>query len=288
MRGLFRYSVLAIICMVIGSSVPVRALEPTNSGLLISPPRYSMNVSAGEIENQKFTVANYTSHALDVTLSVETFTVANLSYQYQIKPVANPWLYFDQTVIHLDTGESQVHNFTLDPPPSSSPGGVYYLIVASAVSKHSGLTTTLQVAAPLYITINGTLDTSSRLGTKHSIGQFVFGDQIPFQIDVENNGNVHYQVDVKGKLSGLSSGGSTVATQHILLPGTTRRFSSSIPSPILPGLYQATYGYSSASSGDVIIKAWVIYLPPWSIALFILVIWAGVFILRTIRRRKLS
>lgn len=263
------------------------ATEPTNSGLLISPPRHSVQVAAGGSKTQEITVANYTQRPLDIALNIQEFSVANLSYEYQIRDAEKPWVHIEQTAIQLESGASQTLKFTVQPPQNATPGGKYYLIVASATAKNGDLVSTIQVAAPVYITVSGDLDRSSRLEKDHGIDSFVvFGDRIPFHLNIANTGNVHYLVEVKGKLEGLSTVQSTSSTQHILLPDTTRQFNASIPAPLLPGIYRATYGYSSEATGEVLIRSWVVYLPPWSVISAVLGLWITITIIRLIRRRR--
>lgn len=264
------------------------AAEPTNNGLLISPPRHNVEVAAGGSDTQEITVANYTQRPLEVALNIQEFSVANLSYEYQIRDAEKPWVHVEQTAIQLESGASQTLKFTVQPPQNATPGGKYYLIVASATAKNGDLVSTMQVAAPVYITVRGDLDRSSRLEKDHGIDNFVvLGDRIPFHLTIANTGNIHYLVEVKGKLEGLFTTHSTSSTQHILLPDTTRQFNSSIPAPLLPGIYRATYGYSSEATGDVIIRTWIVYLPPWSMVSAALGLWIIITIIRLIRKRRL-
>lgn len=289
-KGMYRVVCLFVACLIVCAAAitqPARAAESTNSGLLISPPRHSMHVAAGGSDSQKMTVANYTERSLDVILNVQEFSVANLSYEYQIKDADRPWLSIEQTELALEAGESQELAFSVHPPASTAPGGKYYLIVASATAKNGDLVSTMQVAAPVYITIDGQLDKSSKLENNHSINRIVIlGDAIPFRLDITNTGNVHYLVEVKASLQGLFTGHSTTSTQHILLPDTTRRFTASIPVPLLPGIYQATYGYSSEATGDVVVRSWVLYLPPWAIIGTLLLGWIITTVIRLIRKRR--
>lgn len=278
-------SVVAILSVALTPTAA--AVEPTNSGLLISPPRHSVQVAAGGSNSQEMTIANYTGRPLNVTLGVQEFSVANLSYEYQIRDAEKPWIHIEQTDLQLESGASQTLKFTVRPPHNATPGGKYYLIVASAIAKNGDLVSTIQVAAPVYITVTGDLDRSSRLEKDHGIDNFViFGDRIPFHLNISNTGNVHYLVEVKGKLEGLSTAQSTSSTQHILLPDTTRQFNASIPAPLLPGIYRTTYGYSSEATGEVLIRSWVIYLPPWSVISTVLGLWITITIIRLIRRRR--
>lgn len=283
MRNVLVWVVGGILASLLVLSPSAIAVEPTNTGLLISPPRYSMDVAAGGATSQQITIANYTKQPLDITLSIEKFTVANLSYEYQITAADKPWIHIEQTNIHLEPADSKQLTFSATPPANAPPGGNYYLIVASATAKNGALMSTIQVAAPVYITILGDLVMTSSLKDSHSLSRINFGTSIPFQIDVENTGNTHYQIDVTGRLDGLFTNKSTISTQHILLPDTTRRFYSSIPSPLLPGIYRATYGYTSNSSGPVIVTGWIIYIPPWSITVLIISIW---FVVIQVKNRR--
>lgn len=277
--------VVAFFCV---SLIPTAAAaEPTNSGLLISPPRHSVQVAAGGSDSQEITIANYTGRPLNVTLSVQEFSVANLSYEYQIRDAEKPWVHIEQTDLRLESSASQTLKFTVRPPHNATPGGKYYLIVASAVAKNGDLVSTMQVAAPIYITVSGDLDRSSKLEKDHGIDNFVvFGDRVPFHLNVTNTGNVHYLIEIKGKLEGLFTSQTTSSTQHILLPNTTRQFTSSIPTPFLPGIYRATYGYTSEATGDVIIRTWVVYLPPWSVISGGLALWLTLTVIRFVRKRR--
>ncbi len=284
MHRLTRLLVIFFATHVLIFASPAFAAEPTNSGLLISPPRHTVRVDAGGSDSQKITIANYTKQPLDVVMSVQEFSVANLSYEYQIQDVAKPWLHLEKTQLHLETGESEELLFSVSPPATTAPGGKYYLIVASATAKNGDLVSTIQVAAPVYITVNGKLDTSSKLERNHGIDQIVIlGDVIPFHLDVSNTGNIHYLIEVKASLRGLFTDHSKTSTQHILLPDTTRRINASIPVPLLPGIYQATYGYSSEATGDVSVRAWVLYLPPWAMIALGLLIWIVLMVIRLVK-----
>lgn len=265
--------------------VTVAYADNSSNGLLISPPRFSMSVDAGGSDSQKITVANHTEQSLDVTMSVQEFSVADLSYTYQIKPVDNPWLHIEQTALHLEQGKDTTLTLAATVPHDAPPGGKYYLIVASATTKNGALASTIQVAAPVYITVNGQLDLSNKLQTAAPASHFIVGDIIPFHIDVKNTGNVHYNIDVKGHLTGPLTSQSTSSSQHLLLPGTTRRLNSSIPAPVLPGIYHMFYGYSS-SADDVLVSTWILYVPPWSIVAAVTLAWGGFIAIRFVRRRQ--
>jgi hypothetical protein len=53
---------------------------------------------------------------------------------------------------------------------------------------------------------------------------------------------------------------------HLLMPGKVRNLKDSIPSPIFPGIYQATYGYKTEGGWVIQESRWIVFIPPWSIA----------------------
>jgi hypothetical protein len=244
-----------------------------------------MEVGAGGVASQKITVANHTDQPLDITMSVQEFSVADLSYTYQIKPAENPWVHIEQTDLHLEQGKASTLSLAVNAPSNAPPGGKYYLIVASAATRNGALTSTIQVAAPIYITVKGDLDLSSQLQEAAPASHIIVSDSIPFHVNVRNTGNTHFNVDVKGHLDGLLTSQSTVSSQHILLPETTRRFDTSLPAPILPGIYRMVYGYSSTAN-SALVSTWILYIPPWSIIVGAILAWAGFLVARFVRRRQ--
>lgn len=264
------------------------AQTPTNKGLAISPPQQFLEVDAGKTVQGNVTIANFTTAPLTVTLSVEQFSVADYSYNYIFSDVKENWLHFTQTVVQLQPNKSAQVAYSVTPPGKTAPGGKYYTIVASATLKQGSISSQVQVATPLYITVNGPTIQTNKL-VSHSISGFVVGNVIPFSLDINNTGNVHYTATTTGSISGLWTDKSTVTATHILLPGTTRRVTDDIPSPLLPGIYKATYGYSTDSSKPIISEGLVVYTPLWFYAVVILGSWGlSILIRRHTAKKKLS
>lgn len=282
MKRLFIVSLLSAALLVglfpgVGS-----AASTTNKGLFLSPPRNFIDVDAGKTAQGEMTLANFTESPLDIALSIKEFTVADYSYDYVFRDVTENWVHFSQSSVRLEPAKNQKISYTVTPPAQTAPGGKYYTIVASATIKRGSVPAEVQVAAPLYITVKGTAIQTSKLAS-HSLPSIVIGDHVPFSLDITNTGNIHYTTTVTGSLSGPWTDKSTITATHILLPGTTRRITESIPMPLLPGVYKASYGYGTDTSKPIMIEGFVVYTPLWFYAVMLFIVWVAYILMR---RRK--
>jgi hypothetical protein len=255
---------LVVSCCLLGSVSPASADTPKNRGLLISPLRQYTNLDAGTAKTGTFTIANLTEGAITVNLSVKQFSVSDYAYNYSFN-TPNDWLKLAVTDVHLQANESRAVSYSITVPKGTAAGGQYYTLIASADLGTGGLNSTVQAATLLYITINGKLIRTSEL-IGNSVQRVVFGKQIRYTINVKNTGNVHYFAYFSGQLHGFLPGKGTTGTSHILLPGAIRQVSDDIPSPLLPGIYKATYGYRTDAGTSVQKSSYILFIPPWSLA----------------------
>lgn len=275
------------------SLLPFMAIYPTQAanrdkGLLISPLRNYIKVSAGHSQTGVLTVANLTSKPIVANLSVQQFSVADYTYSYIFKDAKTNWIKLEQTQLPLQPGKSQNVKYSVSPPANTAPGGQYYTLLASANLSASGISGTVQAATLLYITVNGKLVQTGRTESS-SIKRWVFEREIPYDITLRNTGNVHYFVFVSGRLQGLFTDGRDQSATHLLMPNTVRRMGGTIDSPTLPGIYKATYGYKTDSGASEMRSEYIFFTPPWSIAaLLLIVIGVRSFLRRwhSVRRRN--
>jgi len=243
-------------------------------GLLITPVRQYTSLNAGAQKTTSFTVANLTGKPITIKLAVKQFSVTDYVYDYRFEDPDNNWVKLSVPQVFVKSGESRKVAYTISVPAKSAPGGHYYTLFASTDLSDAGLQGTLRAASLLYVTVNGKLVQTSRL-QRASIQRVVFGRQIPYTVDILNTGNVHYFAYVSGRLHGPTAKPSDEAT-HLLLPKKVRRASGTIPAPVLPGVYKATYGYrTDAEAATHQASALVLYVPPWSMAAALLLLLAG-------------
>jgi len=241
----------------------------------MTPVKQFLSVDAGTTIRSSFSVRNDTSSSRTVMFSVEQFSVADYTYRYTFQPPANDWIHTGATITTLAPNEEMNVPYAISVPAHTAPGGYYFTLLASTTATAQGLMSTTQVADLVYLTVTGKLTTVSHLQGS-SISHLVFGRTISYSLEPVNTGNVYTFVYLSGHLSGLLVPKPETSTAHILLPGKVRTLSSSISSPILPGIYHATYGYKTSTNWVVQQSAWVVFIPPWSIAVLLAALLLGI------------
>jgi hypothetical protein len=244
---------------------------PKNKGLYITPIRQFVSMDAGKTRNSTITIGNFTDYSYGI--------------QFGDAPVNR--IHFPTEQYELKSNESKTIPYEIFLPANTPPGGQYYTLFATGSGSNGKAKQQVQTTSLLYLTVNGKLSHGSRL-ERSSISHFSFRSNIPYRLDIANTGNIHYFVYLNAKLHGWLSSSDTSSETHLLLPHTSRHFESSIKSPVLPGVYRATYGYTTEFEKPVTSSSWVIYLPPWSLVLVVLVLWGGWLAIRHHRRGKHS
>jgi len=266
--GRFLLAILAALWLMPLSSAAASGNPRPEQGLLITPLRQYLSVDAGKSTQSSLSVANLTDKPLDVNLSVRQFSVTDYTYNYTFGNPTNDWLHLGVTSVHLQPNQTSQIPYSLTVPSGSTPGGRYYTLFASANLSSQGLNNTIQAADLVYLTVNGTLTRTSHL-QHSSIPWLAFGHSISFSLQPINTGNIYFFAYVSGQLHGLSAKATIAPETHLLMPGAVRTIEGSIPSPVLPGLYKATYGYKTDAGQSVMQSHLVIFVPPWSIALLL-------------------
>lgn len=248
----------------------VFAQEPApERGLLITPPRQYLNVEPGREIESSFTVANLTESTIDVTLSVEQFSVADYTYDYIFEEPKEDWVNLEKTQVSLKKSESSSVMYTVSAPQDAKPGGHYFTLFASV---KLGEGRQIRAATVLYVTAGGELTKRSTI-TQNALPWVTFGGDIPLRFNVQNTGNTHFLVYISGVLRGMGPTQSSGEAAHLLLPGKTRVVEGLLPGPFIPGIYEAVYGYRDEDGKDVRRSQYIIYTPPWFWVLVTGTIW---------------
>lgn len=255
-------------------------------GLTISPSINYLKINAGQTLTENFNVTNNTSQILVVNISKGQFSANNYSYSYQFLPSSNGWVHLNQTQLVLVPGMEQAIPYQLMVPSGSRPGSSYFSLFVSASGLGGRLHDTIQAATLLFLTVNGKLTYGSKL-LSASIQRVMFGSQISYNFNMEDIGNEYYFINASGSLHGLTASSTATNVSHLVIPDRILSVSGTIPHPILPGIYRAEFGYSSSNSPRQVVQRLIIYIPPWFIALVLIVLLAGnIFYLRKHRPTK--
>ncbi len=250
-------------------------------GLLITPVRDFLSVDAGGNTSGNFTVANLSDKPMDVTLSVKQFSVANYTYDYTFNQPKNDWLHLELPAVSLQPDERRQIPFNVRVPADSAPGGQYYTLFASAQLNTGGLNSTVQATDLLYVTVGGKLIRTSQLQTARAPG-LAFSN-INYSLQALNTGNVHFFAYSSGRLHGWLTKPAGTPDAHLLMPGRPRVLTGTVAAPVLPGVYKLTLGYRTDQGQQVQAQHWVVFIPPWFIALLL----AGLLFAGQLARRRL-
>lgn len=278
-----RLCVLLVILLFAGVSSPaVHAKD--DSGLSISPLRSELVTRPGSVVKGKISVGNPSKEPITVGLAVKTFSVTDRTYDYTFGTGdASKWVSLDSSSITIKPGETAKIGYNVAVPARTTPGGYYFAVFASTTVNGVGEPGTVQAASLVYMTVQGDLVKTSVMQNA-SLPVFVTGSEIPYSFDVKDTGNVHFTAYFYGQTESLLFGKQTeTGTSHLLMPNAVRTVRSTVPSPLLPGIYKVEYGYK-VDFADIITTqvGYIIYFPPWA---FILVIFA-VLLWRWIVQRR--
>lgn len=275
------YRIAIIIAIVFSIAVIVLAMNvfaespAPGKGLFITPSYQELSVSPGEPSKQTITVADYTDKPMTVTLSVKKFQVTDYKYDYKFSDDSDHWVKLTQNTVSLTPGQQANVAYTINTPKNATSGGHYYAIFASAAMTNAGVAQTGQVVSQLFLKVGGNQILSGTI-SGGSAPFWVFGNTVPYKFDARNTGNVHYEANFFGKLTNLFGANESESdTNYVLLPGTVKSIGGSVPTPLFPGLYQLTYGYSADFLHGTTKSIWILFIPPWSVIVLIFII-AGI------------
>ncbi|HEX6461740.1 MAG TPA: hypothetical protein VFZ58_00510 [Candidatus Saccharimonadales bacterium] len=248
--------------LLLPTPVAAAALAPKNKGLFLTPVREYIAVNAGQSTARAFTIANITEVPARVVLSVEQFAVEDFTYDYMFKPSKKDWVKLSSTEVQLQPNKSQQVSYTVNVPKGAAPGGYYFTIFATETLG----TRKVRVGEALYVTVNGELRLTSHI-QKATISSVSFGGDIHYEFDAKSTGNVHFMTYVSGRLKGFIVDITGEEKVHILLPGTVRTLSGTIPPPLFPGIYHVAFGYRVDDGQQITSTAYIAYFPQWFLVL---------------------
>ena len=279
--GSFSSFFAAALSPVASAIAPTENNKAKNKGLYISPLRSYLSLNANESVTRAFTIANLTESPMTITAHIEQFSVADYSYDYRFDEVDNNWVQLVENVVTLQPYESHELAYRVTVPKNAAPGGHYYSLYASSTTQNGGNKSTVQAASLLYLTVNGDLKRTSQV-IGRSLPAVVLTPEIKYSLDIKNTGNIHYFAYVEARVDGLFYQNAPNGSSQLLMPGTTRRIEGSIKSPLLPGVYKLSYTITPDQGPKTEGSQYFLFLPPWTVALLIIL---GAVIGHTIVRR---
>ncbi|HSX52821.1 MAG TPA: hypothetical protein VLF90_00400 [Patescibacteria group bacterium] len=257
----------------------------------IAPLRQELVVSPGQAFNSQLVVHNPTKDTISVNLSGDSFGVINEDYDYSFSKLEDTksWLSFGSQQISLSPDATTSVVYSVSVPNNAEPGEKYIAIFASVSNKPVDNVTSIDRAGLLlYISVAG--KTTKR-------GE-VLGIQLPplttkrsntWTIRLNNTGSVHFRSRVVTTTSNIF--GQTVdnnTDEHLILPGTIRRFEGNTGLGALPGIYRIHFLVGQGDNPANKTTKWVLYTPLWSIVLIASIVATTGLKLNQIRSKRKS
>lgn len=274
-----------------GSAQTVAAQAQTDKptkGLTLSPLRSELNIAPGTLFDGVLTVTNSTKKPMTVNLSAEKFSVINQQYDYAFTAESNEtkWINFSSSEVNLLPDASKKITFTIGVPLSAEPGGRYISLFASTDTGVSsgGVESRQRVASLLYITVTGDVSRDGHLVSLTS--PWFISAKSTWNTALQNTGSTHFRSRYNIKLNNLFWYGTSanMSGDALILPGTVRSVSDTLPAPKWPGIYKIVYTIGLGDTPAVTETRFIIYMPMWVILVCVAII--VILALALHRRRK--
>ena len=249
------------------------------SGLWMSSSRQSITTRAGATTNAHVKVANKTELAMNVQLSVKSFTVNPETRAVSFVEPHQDWITPLTPSIQLAPSDEQDINYRIAVPSTADEKEYHFALIASTLIGNDHNTKTLRVASLLYLSVDGGHLTRASDITSVHVPSFAFGSSIPYTFAIRNTGDIHLQLRSSVQLQGQAWNSPTADQLAVVLPGESRTVSDAVVTPSLPGIYTLRYGYTDDTTGAKTLEVTpVIYIPLWFIGVSISLLLGGVWL----------
>ena len=260
-------------------------------GLTISPIRTELSAIPGVVTTAKLTVTNNTTSDMSVDMSAEVFGVKNPEYDYVFDPnsATTKWIRFEPQLIPLAPGKNKTVTYSINTPIGAEPGGQYIALLASSDSQGSDgtLATRKRVASLLYITVAGDV---TRHGSLLSVSlPWVSAGETTWSALIQNKGTAHFRTSYNVTVQTLwNSKVMELDGDALILPGTIRSVSGTIPQINVPGIYKVVYAFSMGDAPTAYETKFILYMPiyGWIITGLLLIYIVTSITHRVIKRRE--
>lgn len=284
---------------VFGSVRPAQAAETV--GFQISPPVNTLALDPGTSSRQKIKVTNLTNSQMTITLGKANFVAKGEEGEVELIDDAAPLYslapYFSLSQPTLvipprSTGEmSYVISVPLDAEPGGRYGSITFNTIASRLAPgQSGAAVRQQLAALVFLRINGTANEQLKIESFAPDKSFYEYGPIAFTTRVKNLGNVHAKPTgeiVVRNMFGLTTAKVKV-DERIVLPDSIRRIQGKLDRKTLFGKYTATLTLKNGTVQTLTAKTSFTVIPYKLIALLLAIalILIGVYIKARKRLRR--
>jgi hypothetical protein len=243
----------------------------TNQSFQISPPTANFASGPGKTVTGTIKVTNLSDAALSLNVGKENFVAKGEEGEIELVDNADPlyslapWFNLGVATLQVPARQTKSFTYTVAIPAGAEPGGRYGSITFNTVapklpSGQSGAAVQQQIAAVVFMRINGQANEKLSIASFASDKTFYEYGPVKFTARVKNDGSVHEKPT--GTITVKNTLGMKVATipldEHFVIPGAVRRLHNQWPAsgkhPFLIGRYsahlEATYASGKTLSAD--------------------------------------
>lgn len=270
---LLTFSLVTIvsICLLQTHAVSVAAKPGfSQKGLTFSPLRSELSIAPGTSHEGVLRVVNSTDKSMAVHLNAESFSVINQQYDYAFSPESDvaKWVTFAPQAVDLAPGQGKDVAYMVGVPLTAEPGGLYVSLFASTDTGADdvGVKSRQRVASLVYLTVLGDV---SRIGQLVSLSSpWAISGESQWSTALQNRGSTHFRSRYEVRVQHLFNTGVVASSSGdaLILPGTVRAVTDTLPSPRWPGIYEVVYKIGLGDTPAKTYKRFIIYLPPAAIA----------------------
>jgi hypothetical protein len=289
-----------LILGILGIIVPIFALaqsSPAGVGITITPLTFELTANPGEAVSNSIRVSNASGAAVIFEMEVEDFTSAGEKGEVIVDPSSDEtfslkkWITTSPSRFTLESGQTQVVDFSINVPEGAEPGGHYGTVLASVKGTIgvTGAAISPKVGSLILLSVSGPIR-EEMFVREFTVPQFSQFGPVPFKVRLENTGSVH--VKPIGFVGISDMFGKRVADielpQKRILPGNTREIDLSWDKKFPLGKYTATLVTSFGVSNTPLSAVTTFWVFPWKIALEILICIAVVIAVLVKTRKRFA
>lgn len=274
--------------LILALALPI--LVEASTGLTIQPVKISHTLSKNEVANGSILLTNASDDQVRVMLKVEDFVpnaggegVKFVSRAPGLTTVRD-WITLNNggKEIFLQKNESKAIPYKIITPSDAEPGshfGVAFFEATAIKDTGEQLKIGTQVGTLIFVTVPGNYLQKGNI-LDFSAPSFVQGLPVPFSINFENTGTVHFEP--KGAIVIKNIFGKVVATVpvegQVVLPTGTKDIQASFDGDgVLIGRYTADLSIRDGEGNILTAKSIAFYAFPIKYAVIIIILVIGIF-----------
>lgn len=270
-----------------------------STGLTIQPIKVSETIDKGESVSGYISLTNESGEAIKVDLEVEDFVptagTSNINFvgRAEGNTTVRDWITIDSPEsFTFEKGENKNIPYKITAPPNAEPGGHFGVIFfkASELKQSGQLKIGTRVGVLVFITVPGNQLQKGRI-LNFSAPFLVQGKSVPFKINFENTGTVHFEP--KGSIIVKNIFGKEVAKIEVsgqsVLPTGSREIGASLNSEgFLIGRYTASLSLVDGEKNELSSEDISFYAFPVKYVVMFLVGIIVIFIILKYLKKKVN